>query len=89
MRFVIAILPLDTYRAKAQHKGGEIMPITTDLHKWDAQAATAGATPYTAAEEQEIRDVATQLEDKLRTLAQAGNSEAIASCQRNGITYGP
>jgi hypothetical protein len=89
MRFLIAILPLDTFRAKAQHKGGEIIPITTMLRRYHPQEVDAATSGFTQAQQDEINAVKTELEGRLSTLAAAGNSEAVATCNTYAIPFTP
>ncbi len=89
MRFLIAIIPLDTYRAKAQNEGGETMPITTDLRRFDATPVDAVAENLTEAEQEEIRTLTADLQGRLSSLATGGNTEAQETCTRMGIPYTP
>ncbi len=89
MRFLIAIIPLDTYRAKAQHKGGEIMPIMSNLRRYEAHDEDAATSGFTQAQQDEINAVRAELEARLSAMASAGNSEAQATCTRLDIAFAP
>ena len=63
------------------------MPITTMLRRFDVHDEDAATSGFTQAQQDDINAVRAELEARLSAMASAGNSEAVATCNTNNISF--